>query len=379
MIDAAAAWTRWALHAECGEADAALPPGPLPVKALRAWRIAPLVHGALSRRGDARAKELHAEALEVTATNLLRRAALPPVLGAFDAAGVPYVLYKGAATVHAMPRFAALRAVSDTDVLVAPDDMHRAGRVLGELGFDEVRNSEPVSIGWNNERVYIRQRPGPELHIDLHAGLHKRPLFESLGLHMVRSARRVDGLWLPQPELALLAIAVHRLKHGYHADARELVDFRLWLDRLSDAERARLLDLADEHGAAGALWTVWTIADAWFGSSPAEGATLRALGARTGGTAALSRLVALDGPSLAAKPWAGAPFVQLYLPTALATRRAATPLALAALHVALRLADVAVAGPHAVGRLPAPLEAPARAISGAVQRLRASASRAGRL
>lgn len=336
------AWLRWAVG------EAVKPTAPIPWPAVRSARIEALLHGPLRADGDPRAALCADAAKQVTGVNLLRAAVLPPALEALQRIGLPYSVYKGAALTEQFPQLRAVRAVSDADVLVRPRDFHRARRALTRAGFEEQRAAEPVSIVWNNERVYVRRAP-VELHVDLHRGLHRAPLFAALSEAMVAEAEWTGRLWVAPRHLAPLAIAAHRAKHGFTADLRELLDIHtLRNDPAFDAER--LVDDALRLGLPGAMYATWGLARWWFGSGgAAEDAAFERLRARTTGARAVASLAALDAPTDANKPWSRAPFLKLYVPLTVLTDRRVLPLALAGVHVVARALDVAVAGPNALG------------------------------
>lgn len=338
-------WARWARARVAGEVEPP-PPGRLPVSELKAWRLEPLIYSALSSADDPRRAPLRAVAREAAGANLVRPAALRPILSRFDEQGVHYALYKGAGLTLRHPALRGVRAVSDADVLVHPRDFRFARKLLLEAGLSEIRAYEPFSIAWNNERVFVRAQP-KELHVDLHRGLHRAPIFAALSEAAIRSARWQDGFWVASDALAPLLIAAHRAKHGYTADARELFDFRFVLDRLDERALRALVPLADDFDMAGALYCAWTLVRWWFGPGAAvEEESYDALVARVGPfRESLDLLASLDSPFESDKPWRRAPFLKMYLPMTLLTGRVVAPLALAALHAAARSVDVAVAGP----------------------------------
>lgn len=342
----ARAWARWAWDRTRFDADPP-PSGSLPVDTLRAWRLGPLVYAALSAAGDERRAPLRGAATEAAGSNLVRGPVLRELLARFDETGIRYALYKGAALVEHFPELRPLRTVSDADVLVRPDDFRRARRVLRRAGLREVRAPEPVSIGWNNERVFLRDTP-PELHIDLHKGLHRPPLFASLSEHLVRSAGRHDGLWLAAPELTPLVVAAHRAKHGFTGDGRELLDFRVAVEAMSERDVRALPRLAERHQMLGALYAVWTVVRWWFGHGGAaeEAAYSEAASKVEPFREPLDLLASLDSPFEDDKPWRRVPFLKMYLPMPLLTDHSLAPFRLAATHAALRTADVLVGGPR---------------------------------
>jgi hypothetical protein len=68
--------------------------------------------------------------------NQVRARVLRQVLAAYQEAGIPALVLKGAALSHLVYPEPGLRPMSDLDLLVPRSEVWRAGRVLAELGFD---------------------------------------------------------------------------------------------------------------------------------------------------------------------------------------------------------------------------------------------------
>ena len=67
--------------------------------------------------------------------NAIRAQALSDILVAFEVAGIPVLVLKGAALAHLVYPQPGLRPMRDIDLLVKPDDVAHARRLLGQLGF----------------------------------------------------------------------------------------------------------------------------------------------------------------------------------------------------------------------------------------------------
>jgi hypothetical protein len=68
--------------------------------------------------------------------NQVRTRVLHDVLAAYQAAGIPALVLKGAALFHLVYPEPGLRPMSDLDILVPESEAWRAQRTLAELGFD---------------------------------------------------------------------------------------------------------------------------------------------------------------------------------------------------------------------------------------------------
>ena len=336
-------WGRWAWSTIRGTRPD-LPQAPLPDALIRAQRLEGLLYAALRASGDERQGRFAVDAREIVASNLIRPIALAPVLAALDAAGVKALVFKGAATTERFELLKGIRGVGDADLLVSPAEFRSARRVLIDLGFAEERSGEPLSYWSNNERSFVGG--SPELPIDLHRGLHRWPLFSELAADALADAERGTLGWTPSLISTPLLAAAHRAKHGYTADARELLDVASAFETYEHRDFTTLVVRSGQLRMSGALYALWSLVRAWFGpTSRAETrayAELRAsLGWRRG---LLDRLVALDSPSDENKPWRGRAFLKLYVPHPLLAERWASPAALLAAHVLLRGADRVVGG-----------------------------------
>jgi hypothetical protein len=92
--------------------------------------------------------------------------ALGDALDALGPAGVSPLLLKGAALARLIYPDPALRPMGDIDLLVAPDEIDRAGVVLAERGF--VAPPQPHSRAAAKHRVFTRESNGVTVNVELH-------------------------------------------------------------------------------------------------------------------------------------------------------------------------------------------------------------------
>ncbi|MCL2329938.1 MAG: nucleotidyltransferase family protein [Phycisphaerae bacterium] len=172
----------------------------------------------------------------VSAANAYKFAEVGVVLNRLRMANVPYLLLKGAA-LNAMLYDAGLRPMTDVDVLIWPEDVAIADRVLCNAGA--CAGKELVRPDFYPRYYYEREyftRRNPAVKIDLHC----RPF------GMLRYARTVpdDAMWnrhrdatlagldvqVPGPEEMLIHLAVHAACHG-NSQLCWLYDILLWTQR----------------------------------------------------------------------------------------------------------------------------------------------------
>ena len=142
---------------------------------------------------------------------------LAELLQAFADAGITALLLKGSALAYDLYPEPSIRARGDSDVLVAPDRLSEARRVLGRFGF--VR-AEQDALGDDLALQEVWDAPGAmPHHIDLHWQLLNAPALAGV---MEFDACSADPLMLPRlgPEAVamnrvatLLHTCIHRAMH----------------------------------------------------------------------------------------------------------------------------------------------------------------------
>ena len=100
-------------------------------------------------------KQLQARAMQHSHANRVRGRVLAEILDAFQVAGIPILVLKGAALAYLVYPEPGLRPMRDVDVLVSPAQVRQAQTLLGELGFNAPRRAtlcppnicSPPSVG----------------------------------------------------------------------------------------------------------------------------------------------------------------------------------------------------------------------------------------
>lgn len=138
---------------------------------------------------------------------------------ALEGAGVPSLLYKGAALVEAgVYADPGARAMDDADLLVPPHRAEEAVRALRAAGFEPWTGWSPETVEWLDSATFAdgRTPSGPEVAVDLHWRLGYGGL-----RYGGRGGEDTSGLWqdadgargLPAPGAHLVVIVEHLLKH----------------------------------------------------------------------------------------------------------------------------------------------------------------------
>lgn len=317
-------------------ATAEPPAGEAPATDLARLRLDALVGVALARAGDARAAPLAASVASVTATNLVRERCFRGVSPALSNAGVPHVVLKGWGVRARSAVHARVRPTGDMDLLVAPEAIGATRDVLAAMGF--VGRPTPW---WEAEETWQRLVQGLPATVDLHRGLHNWPRGSRLVRWILAERERVDGQWVAHPAGQLLASALHRMRHGFPVDGRELLDARVLVAVLPADGVGPLLEAAARTDLEAALLAYLRQARRLFAGLPAPGDDLiAALETEVG--AARRHLVGWLAPEAvldAAPPLEGRPRAGLYAPDLLLGRQRGAVMAALVAHGAARGAD----------------------------------------
>jgi hypothetical protein len=152
--------------------------------------------------------------------NLMLAGALVEIVGELDRSGITAAPFKGPVLSLMAYGDLALREFEDLDLLVHPRDLHKARKVLLELGFepDVHLNQRQEAAHLRSEYHYTFLRKADELCVELHWRITSRHFWFPLDL---------DALWtrlhsttffgktvsqLP-PEETLLVLCAHGMKH----------------------------------------------------------------------------------------------------------------------------------------------------------------------
>jgi hypothetical protein len=192
---------------------------------------------------------LAADLREAAIADLLREHDLRRLLARLAEAGVRALLLKGAGLAYTTYRHPHLRPRGDVDILIARAALESADRALVQDGW--LRAVEQTRESVTTQRHYQRVKAAAITEqLDVHWKIAVPHLFGEVLAFEELAARSVpvvllgSGAWTLSDADALFLACVHRVAH--HQDAIDLLwlwDIHLLASRLSDAERARFIDL----------------------------------------------------------------------------------------------------------------------------------------
>ncbi len=234
---------------------------PEEVSALIAHGVAPLVYA------NARVPQLRGEAMYAAAYEPLRAIDLAEVLAALD---VEALVLKGTALAYDLYAVPELRPRSDTDLLIARDDLPKVREAMLALGFAETPSSGDEH--GLRQAVFTRE---PGMVYDVHWSATNVPAFDAVLRYDELRTRS-----LPLPRLspharglshvdALLLACIHRVAHHHDSDRLIwLVDIDLLRQKMSRDEHERFWRSAAEGRVVGVCERSIAAADAWSSRAP---------------------------------------------------------------------------------------------------------------
>jgi len=151
-------------------------------------------------------------------TNIILSRELTNILTVFGQHGINAIVLKGVTLAEQLYGNLGLRAVSDMDILLHPEDISRAGHLLEEMGYQQLIESQ----SWNHpfhEAPYCRQAQFP-LIVELHRNLDDENLVSFSQDDIWQRAQLLemqDGeIAVLSPEDNILFLSDHFTKHSTH-------------------------------------------------------------------------------------------------------------------------------------------------------------------
>jgi hypothetical protein len=234
---------------------------PEEVNALIAHGVAPLVYA------NARVPQLRGEAMYAAAYEPLRAIDLSAMLAAL---GVEALVLKGTALAYDLYAAPELRPRSDTDLLIARDDLPKVRKAMLALGFNETPSSGDEH--GLRQAVFTRE---PGMVYDVHWSATNVPAFDAVlrydelrtrSLSLPRLGPHARGLSYVD---ALLLACIHRVAHHHDSDRLIwLVDIDLLRQKMSREEHERFWRIAAEGRVVGVCERSIAAADAWLSRAP---------------------------------------------------------------------------------------------------------------
>ena len=234
---------------------------------LRTLRITPLVFRALKSSFPPEIALVQEDYRNELSRNIVRFHHIKNLRDRLKSRGIDLMLLKGGAF---LVRFGkgdlGLRATADLDLAILPSKLQEVVSYLSEQGYEGF-SDRPIKNS-DHHAIYMGKREGSvNLHLDLHRSIgplvgHKR-LLEAL---LSRPDHRNDWC-LPETDLWIWSIAVHRLQSGFMSDLRELFDFAL----LAESTRPEtLFAYGNLFDALGGLYLTAKHSAFWTGSEEAK-------------------------------------------------------------------------------------------------------------
>jgi len=176
------------------------------------------------------------------------------ILEAFHEAEIPCIALRGSALVNRIYEDESLRPAADLDLLLLPNDLHQAKRLLSQMGYAKPTRALPDRY-YERNHLHLRYvNPSHKTPVEIHWALdHKYTLLTIDYAGIFRRAEPAmvagsNGLVMSTEDL-LLSLCVHLAKHCPHLEAASQSD------RLEDyvLDAGALLWLCDIAGVLDRL------------------------------------------------------------------------------------------------------------------------------
>jgi hypothetical protein len=217
-----------------------------------------------------RLPQLRNDAIHAAAHEPLRAVDVAEVLRALGERGVNVLILKGTALAYDLYPSPELRPRSDTDLLIARDDLPAVRAAMLALGFEE----QPSSGDEHGLRQAVFTR-APGMVYDVHWAATNVPVFDAV-LRFEELMPRAIALPQLGPHArglshvdALLMACIHRVAHHHDSDRLIwLVDIDLLRERMSRQEHEQFWRLAAQGRVVGVCARSIEVADAWLSRTP---------------------------------------------------------------------------------------------------------------
>ena len=245
------------------------------VRLARFHRVQGLVWNGLKSSGiDAEALALDAQSIVATNLRIAREARA--LKTHFDEAGISLLFVKGltlGALAYPNP---PLKMGWDIDLLVAPEDLSQAGRILAECGYRPELPSNLSKLGsWHRRHKESVWRQD-DLYVELHTQLADNPsLIPTIDVRSCRQDVEVaTGITLPTfaTDELFAYLCIHGASSAWFR-LKWITDLAALIHGLPAAEIERLYERSQELGAYRAADQALLLADVLYGSL--DGTNLR--------------------------------------------------------------------------------------------------------
>jgi hypothetical protein len=165
--------------------------------------------------------ELRSRSRGIAARNLKLTLELLSLLQGLEAAGAPGVIWKGPALAYTLYPSPELRTFSDLDIILRPEDRHRARTVLNERGYRSSPDAlldEDELFGKGSQDATL-WNPETRISVDLHWGVvprYRAPVADFGLLWSQSTSCTILGseLRVLEPGIHFLGLCAHGAKHG---------------------------------------------------------------------------------------------------------------------------------------------------------------------
>ncbi|MDF2660702.1 MAG: hypothetical protein K0Q94_3493 [Paenibacillus sp.] len=194
------------------------------IELTRHHRVYPLVYSNVSRLGKELLPQHVVQVLQQDYTNntfqMLRLSAEMQMIGIkLDKSEIPYLLVKGPLLAERLYGDISLRTCKDLDILVADQDLERAGAVLRDAGYFAADADPATILTETREHHHSYIHPNKKIQIELHWRLNwktwSEPTFDELWARKRTFSFKGVSVHSFGPEDLFLSLTTHGARHGW--------------------------------------------------------------------------------------------------------------------------------------------------------------------
>lgn len=198
--------------------------------------------------------------LAATSLSMRRETQLKNILTAFAKENIQGALLKGAYTAEVCYPHLGLRLMSDLDILLLPDDIYRAKRLLVSMGYKHFQGSID-----NAKHLATLCHPNESLAVELHHAIAKEYITAEKSWKYTIPAEKInESCRVFCPEMLLLHNCLHTVEEHFAVNLRDILEAALIIEKL-EPKAEKLYNIAVDFDSLPELSILLAAVEHFFG------------------------------------------------------------------------------------------------------------------